>query len=723
MLQIRYSAMRAILIAAAATATLTATTGGPAAAAEDGHAAAQRQRKMIDVLRSDAPPQNKAITCKHLAIYGDREAVPALAALLSDEKLAAWARIALEVIPGPEADDALRRSLGKLQGRLLVGAINSIGTRRDAEAVDALIAKLEDSDAQVASAAAVALGRIGGPQATETLQRSLAAAPAAVRAAVAEGCILCAERFLDQAKPAEAVRLYDVVRRADVPKLRAIDATRGAILARGDAGLPLLVEQLQSADADRFAIALRTARELAGRGVTDALAAELGRASADRRVLLILALADRGDTGPIAAVLEAAKSGPEEVRTTAIGVLGRLGDASCVPVLLDAALGADEKLAQTALNVLADLPGKQVDDDLAARLPQAKAKARQVLIQLAGRRHLTAAVPALLKAAEDPDATIRSAALTALGHTVGPEDLPVLIARVAQPGESPQETETETAAAALRTACRRMPDREACAERLIAASSRAALPAKCRFLETLSHVGGPKAVGAVAAAAKQADPELQDLGSRLLGEWMSTEAAPALLDLAQTAPQAKYKIRALRGYIRLARQFSMPEQQRAEMCRTALATAGRDEERKLVLEVMERYPSIDMLRAAVAAAKDPALKSHAAAISMVIAQKLGARSADVQKLLARIGHDRVKIEIIKAEYGAGTKLKDVTEALRRHVRDFPLIVLPSSSYNSSFGGDPAPGIVKQLKVRYRINGRPGEASFQENATIVLPIPP
>ena len=82
----------------------------------------------------------------------------------------------------------------------------------------------------------------------------------------------------------------------------------------------------------------------------------------------------------------------------------------------------------------------------------------------------------------------------------------------------------------------------------------------------------------------------------------------------------------------------------------------------------------------------------------------------------------MKVEIIKAEYGAGTTFKDVTALLRQHVRDFPLIVLPSPSYNSAFDGDPVPGTVKQLKVQYRINGKAAEASFPENATILLPVP-
>ena len=64
----------------------------------------------------------------------------------------------------------------------------------------------------------------------------------------------------------------------------------------------------------------------------------------------------------------------------------------------------------------------------------------------------------------------------------------------------------------------------------------------------------------------------------------------------------------------------------------------------------------------------------------------------------------------------------MTTILRKHVHNFPVIILPSPSYNATFGGDPAPGVVKQLKVQYRMAGKPGEASFAENATIMLPMP-
>lgn len=676
------------------------------------------ERELIAVLQSEAPKADKAITCKRLAVFGTANAVPALAPLLSDEELTSWARIALEAIPGAEADQALREAIGKVKGRVLIGVIHSIGVRRDAGAVAALAEQIKDAEPEVASAAAVALGNIGSDPATAALAKALSDTRPAVRSAVAEGCILCAEQLLADGKAKDAAKLYDEVRTAEIAKPRRIEATRGAILAHGSDGIPLLVEQLKSADAGMFKIGLSTARELPGREVTEALAAELGGVAPQRQALLVAALADRNDGAVLPAVLKAAQSDRENVRMAAVGALERVGDASCVPVLLDVAAADNAELAVTALAALAGLPGEEVDAALAGRLPQATGKLRGVLIELAGRRRIAAAVDALIPAADDADAEIRSLALAALGATVGQDKLAVLIAPVVAP-KNPADT--EAAQQALRTACVRMPDGEACAGQLVAAMSQASLPAKSAILNILGAMGNRTALDAVGAAAKSDNPELQDLASRLLGEWMTVDAAPVLLDLAKTAPEAKYQVRALRGYIRLVRQFTVPDPKRAEMCREALAAATRDPEKKLVLEVIARYPSLDMLRLAVEAGKTPSLKTDAAAAALAIAEKIGG-STDVQDLLVQIGQDPVKVEIIKAEYGAGTTFKDVTSILQKHVRDFPLIVLPSSSYNSAFGGDPAPSVVKQLKVQYRLDGRAGEATFAENATILLPAP-
>ena len=581
-----------------AAATLAQAAGSDSTATKN---SAAKEEDLIAKLRSDAPAAEKAITCKFLAVYGSREAVGDLAKLLTDEHLASWSRIALEAIPGPEADAALRDALGSLKGRLLVGTINSIGVRRDQQAVGPLTAQLQGSDPDAASAAAVALGRIGNADATKTLRSSLAAAPAKVRNAVAEGCILCAERLMAEGKTNDAVEIYEEVRKAEVPKQKILEATRGAILARKVDGIPLLIEQLRSPDKPLFQIGLMTARELSGRAVGDALVKEAAGASPDRAALLLVAFADRNDAAATPAVLAIAKGGPKEVRIAAIGIVGRLGDASSLSTLLDIATDNDAELAQAAKAALAALPGDSINADIVARLAKADGTMLPVLLELVGQRRIDATEP-LVGALGHPDAAARGAALMALGATVGPDKLSLLISQVVSPKNPADAT---VAQKALCAACVRMPDREVCASQLSAALAKAPQSAKGELLEILGEVGGANALATIGAAVKGSDPELQDTGSRLLGEWMTIDAAPVLLDLAKTAPSDKYQVRALRGYIRLARQFVMPDAERAEMCQKALGASERAAEQQLVLPVLQRYPSPEALDVAMQARKCP----------------------------------------------------------------------------------------------------------------------
>jgi len=605
----------------------------PARGADAKESSAEKQQRQLAVLQSDAPKPAKALACKQLTIYGTKEAVPALAALLADPELSSWTRIALEAIPDPAASEALRAALGKLQGRPAIGVINSLAVRRDSQAVGLLVQRLKDADAQVVAAAAVALGRIGGPDAVTALQQAIASSPAAARGDVAKGCILCAERLRTEGKSDEAIKLYDLVRAADVPKHKALEATRGAILARGAAGLPLLVEQLQSLEKARFAIGLGVAREIAGKEVTDILLAQQGRAAPGRQALLILALADRDDPKARDALMQAAKSGADAVRIAAIGGLARIAPDSCVPVLIDAALAENPELAETAIAALADLPSKQVDDTAVAQLQKAQGNARLVWIDLAGRRHVEATAPVLLKAMDDPDAKIRTAALTALGETIAVGQLPMLIARAL---ETEKADEAKAAGAAVRAACTRMADREACADKVLSMMPSASARSKGVLLNLLVTIGGQKSLQAVAAAAKDADFEVRDAAYRALGEWPSLDAGPVLLDLVKSGDE-KFQVRALRGYIRTCRQFNMPDQERLAMFRQLLPLCQRADEKRLALDILKRVLSAESLALAMEHLGSPATREAAASVAVTISDKLvGSSPAAVAEAMQKV---------------------------------------------------------------------------------------
>ncbi len=240
------------------------------------------------------------------------KAVPTLAALLGDEKLSHMARYALEPIPDPSVDDALRDALGKLKGRPLVGVIGSLGVRRDAKAVAAMAKLLADPDADVAQAAARALGKIGTPEAAKALDAALAGASAANQVAFCEGLFRCAEALSAQGQAPSRRRSTTACAACRRRRSRSARRPCAAPSSPGrKEGIPLMLEAIRGADYVLTAAAARTAMELPGPEVTAALAGELPKLPADKQILLVNTLGYRGDASAGPALLALASKGPD----------------------------------------------------------------------------------------------------------------------------------------------------------------------------------------------------------------------------------------------------------------------------------------------------------------------------------------------------------------------------------------------------------------------------
>lgn len=150
----------------------------------------------------------RSFVCRELAIIGSAASVSALAPLLLDDELSVFARQALERIPGPEADTALRDALTRSKGRTRVGIINSVGVRRDARSVSLLVkAATEEPDAT--AAAAKALGEIGTTESAKALQAFRGKGTPTQRLAIADALLICAERLMASGDRAQAVRLVE----------------------------------------------------------------------------------------------------------------------------------------------------------------------------------------------------------------------------------------------------------------------------------------------------------------------------------------------------------------------------------------------------------------------------------------------------------------------------------------------------------------------------------
>jgi len=588
--------------------------------------------KLIAVLKSDAPQKEKADACRELARIGTKDAVAPLAALLGDEMLGHMARYGLETIPDPSVDIALRDALGKLTGKPLVGVIGSLGARHDAKAVKPLAGFLQASDAEVLSAAARAMGKIGTADAAKALRNALPKTAAQNQTAICEGLFRCAEA-LAKSQPKEALAIYTQLNSLPgLPHQIRTGAMRGAILANGKPDLKLLKLQLASDDYLLFATAVRTTQEMPGAAVNRTLVAELNQPSVDRTVLVIQMLGRRADAAALPALFPMTKTGAKPVRLAALHALPQFGDASAVPILVEAMNDTDRDLAKAAQEGLAGIPGHASDAAVVTMLNSRDTTRRLTALDLMGRRRMTTSIPLLLEAARDTDVKIRSAALKKLGELGGPAEFPALLDLLIKAKES---ADLDAAEQALIAICSKAEKPESLTEKLIGSMAQARPEQKSVLLRVLNSIGGPAALRAVRTAVKDSDANVRATAIRALGAWKTADSAPDLLALAQTADNPTDKMLCLRSYLGLAANSDLPADQRLTMCRQVGDLAQKPEEKRLLLAALGTIQSPDSLVLIQPYLDDAAIREEAASACVTIAEKL-LKGTDASKIAGQL---------------------------------------------------------------------------------------
>lgn len=540
------------------------------------------------------------------------DAVEPLAGFLSNKEWSHYARFALQKMEGELVTDTLFQSLDALEGDLKLGVIDTIGRRRDPSAVARLAKLLTHVDAEVAAAAAVALGGIGTTDAAAALTEALSSEnDPQRRKSLASALLLGGQRLARTGNSQAAIGIFDRLADAEVPKPCRIGATQNAILARGAQGVDLMVEQLKSSDRDFFQMGLAVARVLPGerasKALTDSLETE---ASPDRQLLLILALKDRGNKQALRAILEKLKSDSVAVQLAAIDALGALGDDSSVPILLSVANAAN---SDAVLGSLVALTGKGSRVNAALMKAAEPPETSTVAVKALGQRRATEAVQLLLQLSEADSAAISQAAIVALGRTATQERFLDLFALLKTAKSADQKAAIQKA---IHAAVFRSTQPDACAEALGAMVPSSSGADREFLFEEIRAAGGAKAVALMRDFATGSDEALQDAATKTLGRWLSADAAPVLLQVAQG--DGKFANRALGGYIRIFRQFELPETERVAMAAKALKVASRSIERNAAIDAMTRFPCVGTFELALDQLDVPGSEATAAKAVLTI---------------------------------------------------------------------------------------------------------
>ena len=572
---------------------------------------------------SAATTDAKRFVCRQLAIAGTAKEVPPLAALLTDKDLADMARYALERIPDPSVDAALRAAFPKATPLQQVGIINSLGERRSAASAATLTPLLKSPDAAARAAAAAALGKIGGAA------KDLAAANAATAASASVDALLqSAERLMADGKKDDAAAIYEGLYKPAQPKHVQIAALGGLIMARGQMALPLLTEVMTGKDAQMQGSALKFLRDAGGNESAKTVAGLLPKVAPATQVLLLDDLAARGDPSTAPTVLAAAQGQDANVNLAAVRALGRVGGAAALPVLLPMTVGSGA-LADEARRSLDRLPGADVNPALIAMVDKAAPDARAQIIRTLGVRRAAAAVPVIAKAAEDANPAVRMEAGKAIQLLADEKAAPAIVSLVVK---ARTDEERQAAEQSLASLCGRAANKGAWVDAIVTAMTSADVPAKAALIRAVGRAGGAKALAAVkAASAKDAPAELQDAAVRAMADWPDATVAPDLVAIAKDDAKPANQVLAIRGLLRLSALPAVDAAARLKLCLDALAAAKRPEEKKLAMAGLGALKDPAALKAVEPYLGDDALKEEAAAAAVRIARNLGPASQDQVK--------------------------------------------------------------------------------------------
>ncbi|HEX5521801.1 MAG TPA: HEAT repeat domain-containing protein, partial [Longimicrobiaceae bacterium] len=434
-----------------------------------------------------------------LGLLEDPRGVPALLAALDDED----ANVRYHVI----------EALGRIRARAAALAVATVAESRDFSvafaALDTLALIGEPSvvprlvpildDELLQTAAAEALGQLGREDAVAPLVARLAqeGAPVATLASALAALFTRFEAAGDGAVVADLARA-----------VASPDAARCVIDALDDAG-----------DADRAGLLL-VLGWLDADGAEPVVARLLEQPATRGMAADFLTRRGESAVGPL---LRALASGDDNTRKAAAAALGRIGAAAAVQPLLALLQGAPD-VAVIAAGALGSIGDPRALDGLIECLTHSHAALRRsaaAAIDSIGHADLSDRVRALLA---DPSPNVREAAVAIAGYFGFADCLPGVLACCDDDDAGVRRAAVEQLA--------QFDDPRALAA-LTAALDDGAPPLRAAAARALAHVDVPEALPRLRAACRDADPWVRYYAARSAGHHQRPELAPDLLALAR----------------------------------------------------------------------------------------------------------------------------------------------------------------------------------------------
>ncbi|HOX39606.1 MAG TPA: DUF1080 domain-containing protein [Candidatus Brocadiia bacterium] len=588
-----------------------------------------------------------------LAVRGDALAVPALIELLSSEDaaVAQESARALGVIATPEAGAALKAALGKADAASPLGEALCDGLLRCAEAMqrkgrkdqaaavyDSVLAVPSAGPATRAAALRGAVLSRGGDEGLKTLADALRkddndVFDACLRVAVELGSEEKVTAVL--AAGLSGMTAEKKVRLIKVLGLRGGEAAGAAMLTEAGSGdVAVRDAAIKSLTRMGYKPALKLMAELArtegdlaktaqdslcyfpGEGGQAAIAAMLEDKDAKSRLVAIEMVGKGGLAQPTALLMKTVETDvSEEVRIAALEALyhraGKPEMARLLDFIAAARSAAEINAAEKTLGALCAREKKMAPGNVVI------VKAVYGALPDGPSADVTAKVAQIIKSG----AFSIDASNANFGDTA-PSIVKQLRVDYTENGVAQSKTvpENQTLKLTSATAPPEIVDAFVSAYTKARGAEAPAAPALLRLLATTES---RKALEVVQGVAAQSEGEAKTAALRIMCDWPTADALPAVMDMAQNSTDPTLKMLAFRGTVRMLKLEAKGGSGSAAQYGALMKHADRADQKRLLLSGLAEIRQVEALEMVFAMFGDPEVKAEAVKAAATIAQNLG----------------------------------------------------------------------------------------------------
>jgi HEAT repeat protein len=275
-----------------------------------------------------------------------------------------------------------------------------------------------------------------------------------------------------------------------------------------------------------------------------------------------------------------------------------------VDIVLEILRGGDQEMQAVAIGMVKEMPGRQVTKALAKELPNLSAAGQVQLLSALGDRADAAALPAVVTATKSKDASVRIAALRALGQ-LGEASSVDLLARAAAAGSGKEQKAARASLYRLRG-----PQVD---QVIVAGIPKAAPETKVELIRSVGERNIRAGVSTLLKTARAADRTVRVESLRTLKVVAGPEDLPALVGLLMSAQSPSDRNEAQKTVAAVAHKVEDKTRQAASVL-AVLPSVKENQRRCLLLSVLGKIGDNTALPVLTAALKDADAEVRTAAI-------------------------------------------------------------------------------------------------------------